>query len=137
MAASTTSLRPIRSESDIRTGLNDSGSTITEGKVVRLSGAGADQIALPSADTDPVFGVTMEDIADDIRGDIQIGGRAVVTAGAAVSRGALLTMTTAGKVVTWTASGNRAVVGVANTAAGADGDSIEVELAGPGVFGPT
>jgi hypothetical protein len=44
-------------------------------------------------------------------------------------------LTTAGKVATWSAStgNNAAVVGKAITSASADGDLLEVELAGPGV----
>jgi hypothetical protein len=44
-------------------------------------------------------------------------------------------MDTAGKVLAWTAGGARAVVGVAHSAASADGDIIEAELAKPGSFG--
>ncbi len=118
----------------IRSGYNDTGSTIAANRFVIGATTGERQIALPGAVTDDLAGVTMAAIADNAWGDIQKSGTAVVTAGAAVAIGDRLMPTTTGKAITWTAAGgaNAAVGGRAVTAAAADGDLIEVELAAPG-----
>lgn len=120
---------------DIRSGYNATGSTISAYRVVVRNTSNQEGIALPAANTDVTFGVTMHDIANLTRGDIAVGGRVKVCAAAAITDGVAVTMDTAGKVLAWTAGAARAVVGVAQSAASADGDIIEVELAKPGSFG--
>ena len=128
-------LRQIVDPEGLRSGYNNTGSTLAEAIVVVLNNAGDREVELPGAVTDDVYGVTLKAIADDTWGDIQIRGTAICTCSAAVAIGARLMMDTAGKVLTWSASAgsNAAVVGKALTATSADGDLLEVELAGPGV----
>jgi histidinol phosphatase-like enzyme len=120
---------------NIRSGYNNTSATLAANRVVVVNNSGINEVELPGASTDDVHGVTMAAILDDEWGDVQIRGLAVCTAAAAITIGDRLMMDTAGKVLTWTAAGgtNAAVVGKAMTAATADGDLIEVELAGPGV----
>lgn len=128
-------LRQIIGPEDLRSGYNNTGSTLAEAIVVVLNNAGDREIELPGAVTNDVYGVTLKSIADDTWGDVQIRGTAICTAAAEVAIGARLMMDTSGKVLTWTAAGgsNAAVVGTAMTAASGDGVLLEVELAGPGV----
>ena len=128
-------LRQIIGPEDLRSGYNNTGSSIGEALVVVLNNAGDREVELPGAVTDDVYGVTLDAIADDTWGDVQIRGQAICTCSAAVAIGARLMMDTAGKVLTWSAAAgsNAAVVGKALTATSADGDLLEVELAGPGV----
>ncbi len=125
--------QPRSKPTEILPGLNNTGSTIAAYRVVVRDATGVDEIALPGAVTDDVYGVTMAAILDDKYGDIQTRGVAICTAAAAITQGARLMMDTAGKVLTWTAAGgaNAAVVGIADIAAGAFGDLLEVTLAGP------
>jgi hypothetical protein len=127
-------LRAIVPERFTRSAKNSTGSTIVAKRVV----VGYDAaITLPAADTDATFGVTMGDIATGTIGDIQIAGRAIVTSGGAVTAGVLVTQDTAGKVVTWTASGGRAIVGKAVTGTTGGDQDLEVELAHMPSYGAT
>lgn len=128
-------VRNIVDADDIRSGYNSTVATLAAARVVVLTASGDREIKLPAASTEDVVGVTMAAIAVSEWGDVQIRGVAPCTAAAAITVGDRLMMDTAGKVLTWTASTgvNAAVVGKALTAASADGDLVEVELAGPGV----
>ncbi len=114
--------------------LNNTGSLIPA-KLGVKKGAVKNEIALPAATTEPVWGVTIEPIADGEWGTMQTGpGKAIMTSGAALATpGTMLTVDTAGKAVAFSAGGgvNANVIGSQNTTtAGADED-LEVELAGP------
>lgn len=111
---------------DIRPGFNETGSTIaTALAVTRTAGSAADSVVLSSAGA-RLFGITMAAVLDQARGDVQIKGQAICTAGAAIVRGVNLMIGTNGKLITAT-SGNQ-VVGVSRSAASADGDLFEAEL---------
>lgn len=70
------------------------------------------------------LGFTTTDVASGARASVVAGGTAIATAGAPISAGALVEVTgSAGKVVTRSAGVS---IGRAMTAAGADGDEIEV-----------
>lgn len=128
--------RSIKGADDIRAKKNATGSTIAKARVVKLD-TDSEEILLPGATTDHLYGVTLAAIPNLAYGDIQTRGRAICTAaGALATRGILLMTDTAGKVVAWSAAGgtNAAVVGTLETTAAADGDEVEVELAGPGVI---
>lgn len=78
---------------------------------------------LPASATTPFFGAANNLIAAASGDQVHVikAGRAIGTAGAAVSRGAMLKLTTAGKLVTASADKEQ-VVGIAEEDAGADGD---------------
>jgi len=110
----------------IRPGLNETGVTIGKSLMVnRVAGNAPDSVALAGAGG-AALGLTMEAILDDERGDVQIEGQGIGTAGAAVARGALVMATATGKLITATAT--NISLGRARSAAAADGDLFEVEL---------
>jgi hypothetical protein len=120
----------IVSGTDIVSGQNDTNATIAANIVVMKDATVTEGIKLPTAVTDACFGVTLNSIADGKYGPVQRAGRAVCTAAAAITAGAQLMTDTAGKVLTWTASGgnNAFLIGTAVGAAGADGDLLYVDL---------
>lgn len=103
--------------------------------LVKHSGAD-DQVVAAAAATDNIIGAT-EDVApaSGERTDVALVGIAYVTAGAAITRGALLTSDASGRVVTAApaAGANNRIVGTAMEAATAAGDVIRV-LLNPGSF---
>lgn len=109
----------------VRAGYNDTGSEIVKHRIVSR-GTTADYIVVATDGSAPFEGVTMADIPDDYAGDVQHQGRAIVEASAAIVVGANVTATTAGKAVT--AAADDHILGVANTAASADTDLIEVDI---------
>lgn len=118
---------------DIRSKLNNSGTTIAANTVVKLD-TDEDEIILPAATTDRCLGVTMAAIANGAWGPVQIRGKALCRAhGALATLGVALMPTTAGRVDTWAAAGgtNAALIGNLELTAGAQDDVVEVELAGP------
>jgi hypothetical protein len=131
-----TQVRSTKSAGDIRGKKNTTGAALLKGTSVKLHTA-KDEVALPAADTDHIYGVVLNDIPDDGWGDIQIRGKALcLTAGALATNGVRLKSDTAGKVVAWsaTAGNNAHVVGTLETIAGAADELVEVELAGPGTI---
>jgi hypothetical protein len=111
----------------IRSAYNGTGSTIVKGTIVKLATTPtyAGQITPATAATDPMFGVAMADIPTLQWGDCQVGGTAVVLAGASVSAGANVTADGSGKGVT--ASSGNAMIGRAATD-GVNNGYMEVEL---------
>lgn len=110
-------------------GINSTGSQIPGQRIVKKNtAAGVDQVQLAAAATDVLHGVAMADIENGVSGDIQKLGLARVEAGAAVAIGARITSDAVGRGVT--AVSTNTWIGVANTAAAALGDIIEVELVG-------
>ncbi len=109
----------------VRAGLNSTGSTIATKRLVKRSTT-VDSVAPAVDGNGPYVGVTMAAILNGYAGDVQIAGRALVEAGAAIAIGALVMGTTGGKGLTATAT--KYAIGTANTAAAADGDIIEVDL---------
>jgi len=113
----------------IRPGYNETGTIIAKSILVKkVAGTDDDSVAV-AGDGENVFGATMQAIGLLARGDVQVDGQAIVTAGAAVAAGAEVTANSAGRAIT-AVSGDY-ICGLASTAAAADGDAIEVELVGP------
>ena len=113
------------------------GTAIGAKLAVRKNATDGDQVALPAASTDGLFGVTVNPIGASKWGDVQTRGVAIVISGAAVAAGATLMSNTAGKAITFVAAAGNAILGQAkNAAAGAD-EEIEVILSGPMNFGAT
>lgn len=121
--------RAIIPESGVRPGLNKTGVDIASRRIVKLKANGdVDEIILcEDADLDVPYGVTLETIKSGYTGDVQIAGKAIVQASAAIGTGAAVTSTTGGKAVATTTGGDY-LLGLAVSAAGADLDLFEVEL---------
>ena len=122
---------------DIRSKKNASGVDIAKNTVVKLDGT-IDQVVLPAAIADHLFGVTQEIIKTGYWGQVQIRGQSVCRAHGVLATPGVLLMTVAatGRVDAWNAAGagnNAAVVGTLYDTAGAQDDLVMVELAGPGV----
>jgi hypothetical protein len=114
----------------VRAGLNSTGSTIATHRLVKRSTA-VDTIAPETDGTAASIGVTMAAITDGYAGDVQVEGRAIVEAGAAIAIGAKVMGGTGGKGATATAA--KWFIGIANTEALVDGDLIEVDIQ-PGIM---
>lgn len=118
-------------------GYNGTGSTI--GKYLAVRGS-SESIALPSAVSTTIYGITAEDIADGTCGNVQTDGVAVALAGEAISQsavdaGARGYADTDGKIYLWDAATgvNQSIVGQILKAASAEDDLIEVRLGGGGI----
>lgn len=114
----------------IRAGYNGTGGDLAVAVFVALEAAATikGSVELPSAGG-PVYGVTMVAIPDTERGDVQVEGRAKVTAGGVIAVGSSVQAATDGHAEA--AATGDIVVGVyLGDAAAADGDLIEVELVG-------
>lgn len=112
---------------------NNSGSDIAGAVFVRRSGTAKNQCALPSAATDPCWGVTPENgIKNGHTAAIQTAGIAIATLAATLSAGAEVTVNSDGHLVAWNpaAGTNHAKVGVLNTG-GVDNDLAEIILSPP------
>lgn len=93
-------------------------------RVVKVTSTGCD---VATAGTDAIIGVEQNGCAATEQAVVRFIGTTKVVASAAISAGAWLTATTAGKVVTTTTDKN-VVLGRALEAAAADGDVIECML---------
>lgn len=96
------------------------GATITQNRAITAAGAVA-----TAAGNAVGFAATGADSGQRV--PVVVAGTAIATAGAAITAGAAVEVGTAGKVVTKSAG---VTVGRALTAAGADGDEIEVLVIG-------
>lgn len=115
---------------------NATGSTIPANRIVTKTSSDDDYgVALPSADTDPVYGVTDRAIADLDTGNVTVQGVVNIECASAVTAKDKVTTDTSGKAVTWTAGGGRALVGVALTTTTTSGQLVLVALTGPGAYG--
>lgn len=102
------------------------GGAIPACTLVKLSAA--DTVAAAAAATDPIIGVSGElTVIAGERVDVALAGIASVVAGASVALGAPVTADAAGRAVTASGGGKRAV-GIALDAAGNAGDIIRVLL---------
>jgi hypothetical protein len=105
---------------------------VTAGRIVNLSAD--DTVQHSTAGTTHSIGIAMNtlttaQVTEGRRVDVKLQGPCWCTASAAISRGDPVTATTAGKAVSTTTDGDRAV-GVALTAAAADDDKFMV-MVGP------
>jgi hypothetical protein len=127
MAAS--QLKSITQPSYHRTGSNLSGSDIPKARILK-AGAAADEIALATAVTDTLLGVSTETMYDGKSQSYQVDGRVVIETGGAFSVGAELTTDSTGRAVgaTQAAGASQKVIGRAVTASGGAAEFAEVEL---------
>lgn len=112
---------------------NAGGTAIAKGRIVK---GDETAVALPTATTQPCYGVVYETVAASGYGTVAIGGRVTCTAGTGgVTKGdRIMAEANTGKGITFTASTgvNASVVGIAQTTAAADYD-FTIELTGPSV----
>lgn len=120
--------RSIVPDGGVRAGLNTSGVTIPNHRIVREHTL-TDSVRVCTAATQNPKGVSMQEILANVTGDIQVTGKTIIEAGAAVAKEDLVGSDGSGRAVAVTTPGNF-VVGKAVTATvtGA-GDLIEVEMA--------
>lgn len=90
------------------------------------------QAAVCSAASDTVLGIIQDDVASGQASLIRVTGITKWVASAAISIGAVVGTTAAGKAVTKSANNDK-IAGIALSAAAADGDIISVLLT-PGVY---
>lgn len=110
----------------VRAGLNATGSTIAKHRIVKKATSAVDAVTPATTGADVIYGVTMQAIINGYAGDVQVEGRAIVEAGAAITIGQNVTGGTGGKGAVAGAAAN--IIGVAASAAAADGDLIEVDI---------
>jgi len=110
----------------IRAGLNSTGSDIAKYRIMKKVNTAVDAITPATNGTAVIYGVTMQPITNGFAGDVQVEGRAIVEASAAIAIGANVTATTGGKAVTAGAAAH--ILGVAASASAADGELIEVDI---------
>lgn len=128
----TTQPRAIINGTDLRSAYNGTGTAIGAYLAVKVSTSVDDAVLLPAAATDkPLLGLTREIIADQQWGTVQIRGKAIAVAGGSVTKGDLLMVTSAGKLVTFVANAGNTAFAIASRSA-ANNDEFEVELLGPG-----
>jgi len=120
-------LTAIVPEKGVRQVYNGTGGTLSKGTFVKLKASATykGEIEAAAGNTDNVYGVLVNDIADASRGDCQIAGRAIVLAGGTIAEGEQVMPTTGAKALKAT-SGN-SIVGTAVTV-GAASAYMEVEL---------
>lgn len=94
---------------------NTSGGDMAKGVAVKLGANGSDEIALAAAVSDVAVGLASHVIVDTEQGDVIMHGVGVGLAGGSITAGALLTMTTGGKLVAASpaAGVNNQLIGVA------------------------
>ena len=109
----------------VRAGLNATGVTIPNRRIVKHSTL-VDSIALAVDGLDVYFGVTLAAILNGYAGDVQILGRAIVEAGAAIPIGSKVMANATGQAIVATSA--KHALGVANTAALILGDLVEVDI---------
>ncbi|MGW6120449.1 DUF2190 family protein [Nocardia sp. NPDC055165] len=99
---------------------------LTSRRFVKLTSTGID---VATAGTDKIYGVMNKpsSVAAGETAPVIVLGTAIVEASAAISKGAYVTATAAGKAVATTTAGHL-VRGIALEAADADGDLIEIML---------
>jgi hypothetical protein len=111
------------------------GGTIGQYLAVKMDGTTAKQVVVSAAEGDTTVGASMTSAVATEKVTVQIAGIAKLTASAAINSGAEVEAGSGGKIATAGGAGGNSL-GVAITAAGADGDVIEVLLKVPNVKGP-
>lgn len=118
--------RRIVPDGAVRAGLNTDSATIPKNRIVRRHTL-TDSVRLTTDANQQPLGVSMAAIEVSVTGDIQVAGKCVIEAGAAVTKGANVGSDSTGRAIAITDPGDY-VVGVADTAAGGAGDEIEVTM---------
>lgn len=121
--------RTIEQPSYFRVGSNEEVTAMAKGYIVK-AGTAADGILLATAATSALLGVTVEPISPGKSQSYQMGGKAAVLSGAAITVGQILTSDSTGRAVPLTASASSTaqILGIAKTAASGAGEWVEVEL---------
>lgn len=118
--------RRIVPDGGIRAGLNTDSDVIPKCRIVRDHTL-TDAVRLTTASTQKPKGVSLEDIAIGLTGDIQIAGKAVVESGAAYSKGDNLGSDSTGRAVAVSTTGDYVLL-IASEAAGGAGEFHEAEI---------
>lgn len=121
----------VKDQGGIRPGLNNTGSTIPKYRIVKKATTAVDGVVPATDGTALPYGVTMEAIPDGFAKDVQIEGRAIVEASAAITTGQKITGGSGGKAAV--AAATNFIIGEAASDASADGQLFEVDL-NPGVL---
>jgi hypothetical protein len=126
----TTRVRTITKPSYFRNRINEGAADITRGKILKV-GAGSDGCALATSTGDEFCGVSTETMegttAGAITRSVQVGGKVMVTSGAAIAIGDRLTTDSSGRSIPATGT-NQSTIGIAQTAATAANEDVECEL---------
>ncbi|MFA5053420.1 MAG: capsid cement protein, partial [Parcubacteria group bacterium] len=111
-------------------GYNGSGTDIVAGYVLKDDATNLDGVALATASTDTLVGVSTETMTDGMTTSYQMDGVVKVYSGGVIAKGDLLTVDSTSRVVKASAPSTTAqnYVGRAKTAAGAAGVLVEVVL---------
>jgi len=111
-------------------GYNGTGTAIVKGYVLKDDATNTDGVALATASTDTIVGISTETMTDAMTTSYQSDGKALVYSGGVIAKGDLLTVDSTSRVVKASAPSTTAqnYVGRAVTAAGAAGVLVEVEL---------
>lgn len=112
---------------------NEGAATITRGHILKY-GSTQDGCALATSSSDEFCGVSLEDMEGTTYGQVitrsvQIGGKAMVISGDAISIGDRLTTDSSGRAIPATGT-NQSVIGVAESAATGADEEVECELSG-------
>jgi len=127
--------RTITEPSYYRTGVNEEATQIAKGYIL-MQGTASDGALLGTSATGKLLGVSVEPMDVGVQQSYQMGGKAAVLSGAAVSLGDPVTCDATGRAVTasGSATSTARILGQAKTASSGAGEWIEVELAAPGAF---
>ncbi len=118
--------RRIVPDGAVRAGLNTDSATIPKNRIVRRHTL-TDSVRLTTDANQQPLGVSMAAIEVAVTGDIQVAGKCVIEAGAAVNKGDNIGSDTVGRGIAITDPGDF-VVGVADTAASGVGVEFEVTM---------
>src|SRR5437773_1074665 len=99
MAATVTYIREVVDPVSTRSAKNASGSTILARRIVRLVNTEVDAVALATAATQALYGVTGRTILNGEFGEVRVRGKVAVDVGAAVVRGDRLTANASGQAI--------------------------------------
>ena len=108
----------------------EAGSAVVAHRFLAIAADGqADHAAVAQGDVDGICGETTTVVGTAIPMIVPDGGVAMVEAGAAISRGALVgCQVTTGKAITWVDAAGNKCMGRAMEAAGADGNIIAIQF---------
>lgn len=110
----------------VRPCFNTSGSTHPKYRLLKKSNTAVDATVLATNGAALIYAATMAAIPDGFAGDGQVEGRALVEAGGAIGIGVEITAGSGGKAAV--AAAGDYIFGVSASAAGADGEVIEVDV---------
>lgn len=118
--------RRIVPDGGVYAGLNTDSAEIPKNRIVRRHTI-ADSVRLCTDANQKPIGVSMAAIAVGVTGDIQVAGKTVIESGDAITKGDNVGSDSTGRAIPVTDAGDF-VIGVAEFAAGAAGEEVEVTL---------